>query len=48
MNGMQKKLKDCLNMSNYNGLILAAGRGSRMGKSTEKSHKCLTPLFDIK
>lgn len=31
-------------MSNYNGLILAAGRGSRMGKSTEKSHKCLTVL----
>jgi len=31
-------------MSKYNGLILAAGRGSRMGKSTEKSHKCLTVL----
>jgi len=31
-------------MNNYKGLILAAGRGSRMGKSTEKSHKCLTVL----
>lgn len=28
----------------YNALILAAGRGSRMGKSTENSHKCLTVL----
>ena len=26
------------------GLILAAGRGSRMGKVTENSHKCLTLL----
>ncbi len=25
-------------------VILAAGRGSRMGAATEKSHKCLTPL----
>ena len=31
-------------MSNYKGLILAAGRGLRMGKSTDKSHKCLTVL----
>jgi len=31
-------------MNKYNGLILAAGRGSRMGKLTEKSHKCLTVL----
>lgn len=31
-------------MNNYKGLILAAGRGSRMGKSTERSHKCLTVL----
>lgn len=31
-------------MSNYKGLILAAGRGSRMGSTTERSHKCLTML----
>ena len=31
-------------MSNYKGLILAAGRGSRMGSTTESSHKCLTML----
>jgi L-glutamine-phosphate cytidylyltransferase len=31
-------------MSNYEGLILAAGRGSRMGSTTERSHKCLTKL----
>jgi L-glutamine-phosphate cytidylyltransferase len=31
-------------MNKYKGLILAAGRGSRMGKATEKSHKCLTVL----
>ena len=31
-------------MSNYKGLILAAGRGSRMGSTTERSHKCLTIL----
>jgi len=31
-------------MNKYKGLILAAGRGSRMGKSTERSHKCLTVL----
>ncbi len=29
---------------NYQAVILAAGRGSRMGKSTEHSHKCLTVL----
>ena len=28
----------------YKAVILAAGRGSRMGKSTERSHKCLTLL----
>jgi L-glutamine-phosphate cytidylyltransferase len=27
-----------------NAIILAAGRGSRMGRSTENSHKCLTIL----
>ena len=31
-------------MKKCKGLILAAGRGSRMGKSTERSHKCLTVL----
>lgn len=31
-------------MNKHKGLILAAGRGSRMGKSTDKSHKCLTVL----
>lgn len=31
-------------MNKYKGLILAAGRGSRMGKETENSHKCLTVL----
>lgn len=31
-------------MSNYKAIILAAGRGSRMGSTTEKSHKCLTIL----
>lgn len=28
-----------------NAIILAAGRGSRMGKSTERTHKCLTKLI---
>ncbi|PTX42614.1 choline kinase [Christiangramia gaetbulicola] len=31
-------------MNKYKGLILAAGRGSRMGSTTERSHKCLTIL----
>jgi choline kinase len=30
---------------NKNAIILAAGRGSRMGKSTERTHKCLTKLI---
>jgi len=30
----------------YQAIILAAGRGSRMGKATEHSHKCLTILDD--
>lgn len=38
------RLKNFLNMNDYNGLILAAGRGSRMGVSTKNSHKCLTIL----
>lgn len=32
-------------MNKYNAVILAAGRGSRMGDSTKKSHKCLTILM---
>jgi len=32
--------------SKYQAIILAAGRGSRMGKATEHSHKCLTVLND--
>ena len=32
-------------MKRYNAVILAAGRGSRMGDSTKKSHKCLTILM---
>jgi L-glutamine-phosphate cytidylyltransferase len=32
--------------NNYQAIILAAGRGSRMGKATEHSHKCLTILED--
>lgn len=31
-------------MNNYKGIILAAGRGSRMGDLTNNSHKCLTIL----
>ena len=31
-------------VNNYQAVILAAGRGSRMGNSTENSHKCLTIL----
>ena len=31
-------------MINVRGIILAAGRGSRMGELTEHSHKCLTIL----
>lgn len=30
--------------NNYQAVILAAGRGSRMGKATEYLHKCLTTL----
>ena len=42
---MQRLSEIFLNMSNnYQAVILAAGRGSRMGKSTERSHKCLTIL----
>ena len=44
---MQKSLGNSLNMNNnYQAVILAAGRGSRMGKATEFSHKCLTILGD--
>ena len=32
--------------NNYQAVILAAGRGSRMGKATKFSHKCLTMLND--
>lgn len=42
---MRESSESSSNMNNnYQAVILAAGRGSRMGKATEHSHKCLTIL----